>query len=116
MSILALFSLFNRVPKCRSFGRPFGRIFRPQNDRLDDAYGSYYKVARAFIRLISNPEAMKVCVGAGMRSEFVMSQLLRIMANLMRPDTLGPAELAYRAMELVADILPASPIERARAS
>lgn len=86
------------------------------DQRLDDAYGSYYKVARAFIRLISNPEAMKVCVGAGMRSEFVMSQLLRIMANLMRPDTLGPAELAYRAMELVADILPASPIERARAS
>ena len=56
--------------------------------------------------LISNPAAMRLCVGAGMRSEFVMSQLLRIMANLMRPDTLGPAETAYRAMELVSTLLP----------
>ncbi|MGP8059310.1 MAG: geranylgeranyl reductase family protein [Acidimicrobiales bacterium] len=73
---------------------------------IRDAYGDYYKVARAFITLISNPAAMRLCVGAGMRSEFVMSQLLRIMANLMRPDTLGPAETAYRAMELVSTLLP----------
>jgi len=76
------------------------------DQRIRDAYGPYYKVARAFITLISNPAAMKICVGAGMRSEFVMSQLLRIMANLMRPDTLGPAETAYRAMELVSTLLP----------
>jgi len=73
---------------------------------IRDAYGPYYKVARAFITLISNPAAMRVCVGVGMRSELVMSQLLRIMANLMRPDTLGPAEVAYRAMELVSGLLP----------
>ena len=27
-----------------------------------------------------------------------MAQLLRIMANLMRPDALGPAEAGYEAM------------------
>jgi geranylgeranyl reductase family protein len=74
--------------------------------RIRDAYGPYYKVARAFITVISNPAAMRVCVGAGMRSELLMSQLLRIMANLMRPDTLGPAEAGYRAMELVSGLLP----------
>jgi flavin-dependent dehydrogenase len=79
--------------------------------QLQAAYGPYYKVARAFVRLISNPEAMKVCVGLGMRSEFLMSQLLRIMANLMRPDSAGPAELGFRAMELVSRLVPDHPPE-----
>ncbi len=66
-------------------------------------------MARAFIRLISNPQAMKLCVGVGMHSEFLMSQLLRIMANLMRPDVLGPAEVGYRALEAVAHLIPDLP-------
>jgi geranylgeranyl reductase family protein len=74
--------------------------------QIQAAYGPYYKVARAFVRMISNPQAMKVCVGVGMRSEFLMSQLLRIMANLMRPDAVGPAEIGFRAMELVSRLLP----------
>ncbi len=75
---------------------------------LTAAYGPYFKVARAFVHLISHPEAMRVCVGLGMRSELLMKQLLRIMANLMRPDATGPAELGYRAMELVSRLLPDS--------
>ncbi len=69
--------------------------------QLEAAYGPYYKVARAFVHLISNPQAMRACVSVGMRSEAFMSQLLRIMANLMRPDAAGPAEIGFRAMELV---------------
>jgi geranylgeranyl reductase family protein len=74
--------------------------------QLQAAYGPYYKVARAFVRMISNPETMKLCVGIGMRSEFLMSQLLRIMANLMRPDSAGPAEIGFRAMELISRLRP----------
>jgi geranylgeranyl reductase family protein len=73
---------------------------------LTAAYGPYYKVARAFVHLISHPEAMRVCVNIGMRSESFMNQLLRIMANLMRPDAAGPAEIGYRAMELVSRFMP----------
>jgi menaquinone-9 beta-reductase len=76
------------------------------DDELQAAYGPYFKVARAFVHLISNPEAMRLCVGLGMRSELLMTQLLRIMANLMRPDAAGPAELGFRAMELVSRVLP----------
>ena len=47
-----------------------------------------------------------MCVSLGMRSDLFMNQLLRIMANLMRPDASGPAELAYRALELVSRVLP----------
>jgi geranylgeranyl reductase family protein len=73
---------------------------------LQAAYGPYYKVARAFVHLISHPEAMRLCVQLGMRSDALMNGLLRIMANLMRPDAAGPAEVGYRAMELVSRILP----------
>ena len=88
-----------------------GRARRHSADyerELTAAYGPYYKVARAFVHLISHPEAMRLCVGFGMRSELLMNQLLRIMANLMRPDAAGPAELGYRAMELVSRLLPDS--------
>jgi flavin-dependent dehydrogenase len=76
------------------------------DERLHAAYDNYYKVARTFVRLISNPTAMRLCVSVGMRSEFFMAALLRIMANLMRPDELGPAEVAYRGLEALARVLP----------
>ncbi len=75
--------------------------------RLEDAYGLYYQVAQAFVRMISRPELMKLCVGTGMYSQSLMSWILRIMANLLRPDELGPAEAAYRAFAAVARTLPA---------
>ncbi len=75
---------------------------------LNAAYGPYYKVARTFVHLISHPEAMRLCVSLGMRSELLMNTLLRIMANLMRPDASGPAEVGYRALELVSRLLPDS--------
>ena len=74
--------------------------------RLGDAYGLYYRVARAFIRVISRPELMQLCVGTGIHSEPLMSWILRIMANLLRPDETGPAEAAYRALAVIARMSP----------
>ncbi len=74
--------------------------------RLEDAYGLYFRVARAFVRMISQPELMKLCVGTGMYSESLMTWILRIMANLVRPDEVGPAEAAYRAMATLARLVP----------
>jgi menaquinone-9 beta-reductase len=70
--------------------------------QLEHAYGLYYEVARAFVKLISNPELMRVCVRTGMHSRSIMSWLLRIMGNLLRPDETGPAEAAYRALVAIA--------------
>jgi flavin-dependent dehydrogenase len=75
--------------------------------RLEEAYDLYFRLARTFVRIISRPEAMRLCVGTGMRSEPIMSWMLRIMANLMRPDETGPAEVAYRALATVARLVPA---------
>ena len=74
--------------------------------RLEDAYGLYYRVARAFIRVISRPELMQLCVGTGMYSETLMGWILRIMSNTLRPDEVGPAEAAYRALAGIARLAP----------
>ncbi|MHB1710775.1 MAG: geranylgeranyl reductase family protein [Acidimicrobiales bacterium] len=75
-------------------------------DRLEEAFGLYYRVARVFVRMISHPELMKACVSTGMCSESLMAWVLRIMANLLRPEELGPAEAAYRAMAAIVRFVP----------
>ncbi|MHB8262205.1 MAG: geranylgeranyl reductase family protein [Acidimicrobiales bacterium] len=75
-------------------------------DRLQAAYGLYYKIGRTFVRMISNPEVMHRCVQVGMHSDSVMGWLLRIMANLLRPDQMAPAETAYNALLAAARITP----------
>jgi geranylgeranyl reductase family protein len=76
------------------------------DERIERAYGDYYKVARAFVRLISEPKVLSVCVGAGLRIKPLMNELLAIMANLMSNDDRGPAEVGYRAMVRLGHALP----------
>ncbi|HEY2429037.1 MAG TPA: geranylgeranyl reductase family protein [Acidimicrobiales bacterium] len=74
--------------------------------RLRAEYGLYYKVARAFVRIIGHPEMMKALVSTGMRSRTLMDWVMRIMANLLRPDELGPAEAAYKLVAAIARVAP----------
>jgi flavin-dependent dehydrogenase len=85
-----------------------GTALRLYDQRVHDEYDLYYRVARAFVRLIGNPQAMKVLVGTGMRSRSLMEWVLRIMANLLRPDEIGPAEAAYKAVAQLARLAPAA--------
>lgn len=70
--------------------------------RLEERYGTYYRVARGFVRAISRPEVMRACTYAGMHSRPVMEWALRIMSNMLRPDEVGPAEAAYKALVAIA--------------
>jgi geranylgeranyl reductase family protein len=83
-----------------------GLALAAYGDRLQAEYGLYYKVARAFVRIIGHPELMRALVSTGMRSRTLMEWVLRIMANLLRPDELGPAEAAYKAVAAIARIAP----------
>ncbi len=76
------------------------------DERLNEAYGDYYTVARAFVRVISEPKILAACVGLGLRIEPLMKELLAIMANLMSNDQRGPAEIGYRAMVRLASVIP----------
>ena len=79
---------------------------RLYDERLDQAYGDYYKVARAFVRIISEPKILAVCVSVGMRIEPLMRELLTVMANLMSNDSKGPGELGYRALARLTEVIP----------
>ena len=70
--------------------------------RLQAEYGLYYRVARAFVRAIGRPEVMRACTVTGMYSRPLMEWLLRIMSNMLRPDEIGPAEAAYKALAAIA--------------
>jgi geranylgeranyl reductase family protein len=83
-----------------------GMALRTYEQRLQAEYALYYKVARAFVRVIGHPELMKVLSSTGMRSRTLMEWVLRIMANLLRPDEIGPAEAAYRALAALSRLVP----------
>jgi flavin-dependent dehydrogenase len=76
--------------------------------QLESEYGLYYKVARAFVKIIGRPELMRLLVSTGMRSRSLMQWIMEIMANVMRPDELGPAEAAYKAVAAIARLAPTS--------
>lgn len=71
---------------------------RAYGERLQATYGDYFRLARGFVGVVGHPWALRAVLGAGMRSEHVMGPVVRVMANLMRPDDAGPGELAYRAL------------------
>ncbi len=75
-------------------------------DLLEAEYGLYFQVARAFAHVIGQPALMQQLTRVGMQSQSLMEWVLRIMANLLRPDELGPAEAAYRAVAAIAGIVP----------
>lgn len=73
---------------------------------LDDEYGQYFKVARLFARIIGRPAIMRELSRVGMQSRTLMEWVLRIMANLLRPDEIGPAEAAYKAAAAIVRLAP----------
>ena len=75
---------------------------------LDDEFRLYFKVARLFAKLIGNPALMRELTRVGMHSHSLMDWALRIMANLLRPDEIGPAEAAYKAIAVLARLVPDS--------
>ncbi len=83
-----------------------GLALRRYPERLDEEYALYFKVARAFVRAIGNPAVMRELTRIGMQSRPIMEWVLRIMANLLRPDELGPAEAAYKVVERLVAVAP----------
>ncbi|NNE72052.1 MAG: geranylgeranyl reductase family protein, partial [Acidimicrobiales bacterium] len=75
---------------------------------LDDEFRLYFKVARLFAKIIGNPRLIKELTRVGMQSHTLMDWALRIMANLLREDELGPAEAAYKAIAAMTRLVPES--------
>jgi hypothetical protein len=75
-------------------------------DQLEEIYGPYFKVARTFVKVIGNPAIMREVTRIGMHSRPLMEWVLRIMANLLRPEEIGPAEAAYKVVERLVAVIP----------
>jgi hypothetical protein len=73
---------------------------------LDDEYGDYFQVARLFARVIGRPTLMRELTRVGMHNRTLMEWVFRIMANLLRPDEIGPAEAAYKAAAAIVKLAP----------
>lgn len=73
---------------------------------LEDEFGRYFKVARLFAKVIGRPALMRELTRVGLHSRTLMEWVLAIMANLLRPDELGPAEAAYKAAAALARLVP----------
>jgi geranylgeranyl reductase family protein len=78
-------------------------------ERLEEAYGLYFRVARLFVRAIGNPAVMAELTRIGMHSRTLMEWVLRIMSNMLRADELGPAEAVYRTLEKAVALSGAAP-------
>ncbi len=74
--------------------------------RIDDEFGQYFKVARLFSHVIGRPVLMRELSRVGMQSRTLMEWVLRIMANLLREDELGAAEVAYKMAAQIARAVP----------
>jgi geranylgeranyl reductase family protein len=83
-----------------------GRALQRYPHLLEAEYGLYFRVARAFAKIIGNPALLRELTRVGMQSRTLMEWVLRIMANLLRPDELGPAEAAYKAVAAIARLVP----------
>ncbi|NNK92386.1 MAG: geranylgeranyl reductase family protein [Acidimicrobiia bacterium] len=85
-------------------GNPGALMEYPQ--ALNDMYGRYHRVARAFSIAIGRPAMMRALVHAGLRSRPLMEWVLKVMANLLEPEELGMSERVYRAIEHVVALGP----------
>jgi menaquinone-9 beta-reductase len=83
-----------------------GLALQSYDQRLDEVYGLYFKTARAFVRAIGNPAVMRELTRVGMQSRTLMEWVLRIMANLLRPDEVGPAEAVYKTLAALVAVAP----------
>ncbi len=83
-----------------------GLALQTYEEELARQYALYFKVARAFVRAIGNPAVMRELTRVGMHSRTLMEWVLRIMANLLRPEELGPAEAVYRTLAALVRFAP----------
>jgi hypothetical protein len=92
--------------KVRVTGLESGASEKTGKVQATHEFGLYFKVARLFAQVIGRPALMRELTRVGMRSRSLMEWVLRIMANLLRPDEIGPAEAAYKAAAALARFIP----------
>jgi flavin-dependent dehydrogenase len=73
----------------QALGRPTApaqeRALEAYPAALKDTYGGYYTLGRVFVKLIGNPEVMKLATRHGLPHPTLMRFTLKLLANLTDP-------------------------------
>ncbi len=69
----------------RSEGPERERTLRTYPTLLADRYGGYYRLGTAFVKLIGNPNVMKIATRHGLPRPLLMKFVLKLLANLTDP-------------------------------
>jgi len=93
----------------QALARPAG----PQRERalaayptaLKEAWGGYYTLGRAFVKLIGNPTVMRVAAQRGLGHPRLMGVTLKLLANLHEPTG---GDVTDRAIQALRSIVPAA--------
>ncbi|HVM54910.1 MAG TPA: geranylgeranyl reductase family protein [Acidimicrobiales bacterium] len=83
-----------------------GLALQRYEQTLDREFALYYKVARLFVQLIGRPALMRELTRIGMHSRTLMEWVLAIMANLLKPEEVGPAEAVYKTVAALVRFAP----------
>jgi geranylgeranyl reductase family protein len=70
---------------------------------LNDVYGGYYTLGRAFVKLIGNPKVMKLATQRGLSHPMLMRFTLKLLANLTDP---RGGDALDRTINALAKIVP----------
>jgi hypothetical protein len=69
---------------------------------LKDAYGGYYTLGRVFVKLIGNPNVMKLATRHGLPHPTLMRFTLKLLANLTDPQDGDAMDRAINALTKMA--------------
>jgi geranylgeranyl reductase family protein len=78
------------------------RVLRGYPEALQDAYGRYYTLGRAFVQLIGRPKLMRYATTRGMHHPQLMKFALKLLANLSDPKDGDASDRIISAMTRLA--------------
>ena len=78
------------------------KVLRQYPKALQDAYGGYYSIGRAFVKLIGQPKLMRYATKKGMDHPTLMKFALKLLANLTEPRGGDAMDRIINAMTKVA--------------
>jgi menaquinone-9 beta-reductase len=79
--------------------------FSSYEQKLDELWGAYYRLARTFVRLIGRPRIMRSLTTVGMRVPPIMEFAFKMLANLYHERGGGPGDAIVRGMLRLASVI-----------
>ncbi|PRY61116.1 geranylgeranyl reductase family protein [Glycomyces artemisiae] len=80
-------------------------VLRTYADRMDDLWGSYYRMGGIFVHLIGRPAVMKLCTEHGLKRPALMRVVLKLLANLTDRPGRDAADRIVNGMRFVTPTL-----------